>query len=316
MEPSTLLPLDGLSEGYGLRDDALDQLLMTSGYREVTMQYRAAIKTIQEAFSTDSRIRIIALPLDEDQDPLWPHLAWMPLWSNRDTCVLVADPLESPCHHDRDYLIPLGFAQHYTHVFDEYPYYLPKTTPNMLWPSYLNCQPVRVTPDYVLDSKVPHQPEDSDPTVYSMTLEAIQRLRAYVADHQLIGHDFTTGVAYHHMTYLYELPLPSYPDAASSPWLLSFLLIDAARAVNTLGKTNYLTWSGLRGIVDHARTCIQEFDQLIGKVSSSAAFSTKFDSLRELFIPLKPETLRNPIDTNSLLCQMLEAAGIIQDDTE
>ena len=83
MEPSTLLPLDGLSEGYGLRDDALDQLLMTSGYREVTIQYRAAIKTIQEAFSTDSRIRIIALPLDEDQDPLWPHLAWMPLWSNR-----------------------------------------------------------------------------------------------------------------------------------------------------------------------------------------------------------------------------------------
>ena len=47
MEPSTLLPIDGLSEGYGLRDDALDQLLMTTGYREITLQYRSAIKRIQ-----------------------------------------------------------------------------------------------------------------------------------------------------------------------------------------------------------------------------------------------------------------------------
>ncbi|MFX0169900.1 MAG: hypothetical protein ACFE89_11170 [Candidatus Hodarchaeota archaeon] len=315
MEPSTLLPLDGISEGYGLRDDALDQLLMTTGYREATIKYLPAIKTIQDTFSTDTRIRIIALPLDEDQDSLWPHMAWMPLWSNRDTCVLVADPLETPCRHDFDYLIPLGFTQFFTHAYDDYPYYLPNTTPSMVWPSYLDCQPVRVTPDYVLDPIVPHEPDDSDPTIYSIMLEAILRLRTYVADHILIERGFTIGVVHHYMSYLYELPLPTYPEAASSPWLLSFLLIDAARAINTLGKTDYLTWAGLCGIVDHARARVFELDQLKGNVSAPGSFNSKFDQLRESFIPLKHTAFRNPIDAHSFLCQLLITAGVLQDET-
>jgi hypothetical protein len=315
MEPSTLLPPDGLSEGYGLRDEALDQLLMTTGYREVTINYFPAIKAIQETFSTEIRIRIIALPLDEDQGPLWPHMAWMPLWSNRDTCVLVADPLETPCYHDLDYLIPLGFAQYYTHALGEYPYYLPSTTPDMLWPLYLDCHPVRITPDYTLCPTVPHQPEDSDPTVYSIALEAIMRMRAYIADHILIERGYLTGVVYHHTTRLFEMPLPSFPEAVSSPWLLSFLLIDAARAVNTLGKTDYLTWAGLRSIVDHARSRIFELDQMNGKVSSPSSFTAKFDELREWFIPIKPEDFQNPTDANAFLCQMLVKAGILQDES-
>ena len=64
MEPSTLLPPDGLLEGYSLHDEGLGQLLMTTGYREVTQQYRPAIQSVQEAFTSDLRIRIISLPID------------------------------------------------------------------------------------------------------------------------------------------------------------------------------------------------------------------------------------------------------------
>lgn len=315
MDPSTLLPLDGLSEGYGLRDDALNQLLMTTGYREVTLQYRPAIKNIQKAFSSDTRLRIIALPLDEDQDPLWPHMAWMPLWSNRDTCVLVADPLEPPCRHDTEYSIPFGFAQHYSHTVEDYPYYLPGTTPEMLWPKYLENHPIRLSSAYILNPKVPPHVDDSDPTIYSITLEVILRLRAYIADHLLMMRGFTSGVTYQHTTLLYELPLPSYPDAVQSPWLLSFLLIDAARAMLTLGKLNYLTFTGLRSLVDQARTRLQELDRHVGKIHSQPTLVSKFDLAIRCFSTLQPFQLRNPSETNQFVCELLEKVGIFQADT-
>lgn len=311
MEPSTLLPLDGFSEGYGLRDDALDEMLMTTGYREITLQYRSAIKTIQDAFSSDIRLRIIALPLDDEQDPLWPHMAWMPLWSNRDTSVLVADPLESPCRHNLEYLIPHGFAQHHAHTIQEYPYYLPRTTPNLLWPQYLDCHPINISPTYVVNPMIPHQPEDSDPTVFSLTLEAILRLRAYLADQLLMQRGFSAGVAYQHTTLLYELPLPVFPDATESPWLLSFLLIDTARAVITLGQTEYLTWAGLRNLIDHARERLQNLDQLTGNTS---VLITQFDQIHQCFTNLQPATLCDPIETNEFLFRLLEKAGIFQKD--
>jgi hypothetical protein len=315
MEPSTLLPLDGLSEGYGLRDDALDQLLMTTGYRDVTLQYRPAIKLIQKAFNSDTRLRIIALPLDEDQDPLWPHMAWMPLWSNRDACVLVADPLEPPCRHDTEYSIPLGFAQHFAHTVENFPYYLPGTTPEMLWPKYLKNSPIRLSTAYVLNPKVPHQVDDSDPTIFSITLETILRLRAYIADHLLVERGFASGVTYQHMTMLYELPLPAYPDAAYSPWLLSFLLIDAARAVMTLGKSNYLTFSGLRSLIDQARGRLNELDRRVGKSSSQLTLVSKFDLAHKCFTSLQPSQLRNLSDTNQFVCELLENVGLFQTDT-
>ena len=315
MEPSTLLPLDGLSEGYGLRDDALNQLLMTTGYREVTLQYRPAIKNIQKAFSSDTRLRIIALPLDEDQDPLWPHMAWMPLWSNRDTCVLVADPLEPPCRHDTEYSIPLGFAQHYSHSVEDYPYYLPGTTPEMLWPKYLENRPIQLSSAYILNPNVPHQVDDSNPTIYSITLEAILRLRAYIADHLLMKQGFASGVTYQHTTMLYELPLPAYPDAAHSPWLLSFLLIDAARAVMTLDKSNYLTFAGLRTLADQARTRLQDLDHRVGNNNSQSTLVSKFDLAHKCFTSLQPAQLRDPSDTNQFVCKLLENVGLFLTDT-
>jgi hypothetical protein len=315
MEPNTLLPLDGLSEGYGLRDDALDQLLMTTGYREVTFQYRPAIKIIQKAFCCDTRLRIIALPLDEDQDPLWPHMAWMPLWSNRDSCVLVADPLEQSCRHDTEYSIPLGFAQYYAHTVENYPYYLPGTTPEMLWPKYLENQPIQLSAAYVLNPKVPHQIDDSDPTFFSITLEAILRLRAHIADHLLVERGFASGVTYQHLTILYELPLPAYPDAAHSPWLLSFLLIDAARAVLTLRNSKYLAFTGFRNLVDQARTRLQELDRRVGKIDSQSTLVSKFDLVSQCFASLQPATLRNPSKTIQFICELLERVGLFLADT-
>ncbi|MFX1492255.1 MAG: hypothetical protein ACFFBU_08325 [Promethearchaeota archaeon] len=314
MEPSTLLPLDGLTEGYGLRDDALDQMLMTSEYREVTIQYRSAIRTIQEAFCSDKRLRIIAFPLNDDQDPLWPHMAWMPLWSNRDTCVLVADPLEPSSRHDLDYLIPQGFAQHAAHVTNGFPYYLPNTTPEMLWPQYLDCHPIRISPLHILNPKVPHQPDESEPTVFAITLEAILRLRGFIADNLLIDRSFSTGVAYQHATLLYELPLPEHPDAANSPWLLSFLLIDAARAAVTLGKTNYFTWTGLRSIIDRARCRISELDHLLGNIKPIRTFTKQFDQIHHCFTMLHPSIIRDPSDTNRFICELLAKADIFQED--
>jgi hypothetical protein len=314
MEPSTLLPLDGLSEGYGLRDEALDQMIMTTGYREITLQYRSAIKNIQDAFCIDMRLRIISMPFDDEDDPLWPHMAWMPLWSNRDTCVLVADPLQPPSRHDIDYLIPLGFAQHYAHTEEEYPYYMPISTPEMILPKYLECQPIRLSPMYVLNSQIPQDPDNNDPTVFSLALEAILRLRAYIADQLLIDRGYATGVAYQHTTLLYELPLPTCSEGFDSPWSLSFLLVDMARAISTLGKTDYLTWTGLQSLIDHSRSRLKEFDLLLGSVTPNPTFLNQFDKIHQHFVTLHRSLLRSPSETNQFICELLEKVGILQEE--
>ena len=313
MEPSTLLPLDGLSEGYGLRDDALDQLLMTTGYREVTLQYRSAIQNIQDAFCSDMRLRIISMPFDDEEDPLWPHMAWMPLWSNRDTCVLVADPLHPPSRHDIDYLIPLGFAQHFAHSEEDYPYYMPVTAPEMILPQYLECHPIQLSPIHVLNPQIPHDPKDRDPTIFSLTLEAIFRLRAYIADQVLIDRGYKTGVVYQHTTLLYELPLPVYSEVTESPWSLSFLLMDAARAIITLGQTDYLTWTGLHNLMDHARSRLRELDLLVGNVPPNPTFIEQFDQIHQQFTTLHRSLLRTPSETNQFIFELFEKAGIIQE---
>ncbi len=314
MEPNTLLPSEGLSEGYGLRDEALDQMLMTTGYREVTLQYRSAIKRVQAAFCSDMRLRIISMPSEDDEAPLWPHMAWMPLWSNRDTCVLVADPLQSPSHHNIDYLIPLGYAQHFAHTEEDYPYYMPITTPEMVLPPYLECQPISLSPISTLNPRIPHDPTDSDPTIYSLTLEAIFRLRAYLADQLLIERGYTNGVAYQHIALLYELPLPSYLEAVEEPWALSFLLIDTARAIITLGQTDYLTWTGLHNLIEHARSRLHELDLLVGNVGPHSSFLDEFDRIHQYLVNIHKSILRAPSETNQFIYELLLKAGIIHEE--
>jgi hypothetical protein len=314
MEPSTLLPLEGLSEGYGLRDDALDQMLMTTGYREVTLQYRSAIKRVQDAFCSDMRVRIISMPFDEEEDPLWPHMAWMPLWSNRDTCVLVADPLHTPSRHDIDYRIPMGFAQHFTHTVEEYPYYMPANTPEMVLPQYLECHPIRLFPMYVLNPQIPHEVDDTDPTIFALTLETIIRLRTYIADQLLIERGYATGVTYQYTTLLYELPLPAYPEMVESPWSLSFLLMDMARAIITLDHTDYLTWPGLHNLIDNARSRLRDLDLLVGKLPPKSTFLKQFDELHQYCTSLHCSLLRVPTETNKFIFNLLEKAGIVQED--
>ncbi len=315
MEPSTLLPLEGLSEGYGLRDEALDQMLMTTGYREVTLQYRSAIKKVQDAFGSDMRARIILMPFDDEEDPLWPHMAWMPLWSNRDTCVLVADPLRPPSRHDIDYLIPVGFAQHYVHTVEDYPYYMPANTPEMVLPQYLECHPIHLSPMYALNPQIPHDVDDADPTIFSLTLEAIFRLRTYIADQLLIDHGYATGVMYQHTTLLYELALSAYPEIAESPWSLSFLLIDMARAIITLGHTNHLSWTGLQNLIDYTRSRIRELDLLVGNLPPKHTFLNQFDELHQYCTSLHRSLLRVPTETNQFIIDLLEKAGIFQEDS-
>ncbi len=314
MEPSTMLPLDGLSEGYGLRDDALDQMLITTGYRDVTLNYRSAIKNIQNAFYSDKRLRIISMPFDDEEDQLWPHMAWMPLWSNRDTCVLVADPLQTPSRHDIDYLIPLGFAQHYAHAEEDYPYYMPINTPEMILPQYLECYPIRSSPMYALDPRIPHDLEDNDPTIFSITLETIIRLRAYIADQLIIDRGYTTGVAFQHTNLLYELPLPPYPEVADSAWSLSFLFMDIARSIITLGQTDQLTWTGLHNLITQVRSRIRELDLLLGNVKPNITYLEKFDQIHQIFSRLNPSLLQSPNDANQFIVELLEKCGILREE--
>ncbi len=114
---------------------------------------------------------------------------------------------------------------------------------------------------------------------------------------------------------LYELPLPAYPDAAQSPWLLSFLLIDAARAVLTLGKLNYLTFAGLRSLVDQARIRLQELDRHVEKIHSQATLVSRFDLAIRCFSSLQLFQLRKPSETNQFVCELLEKVRIFQADT-
>ena len=255
------------------------------------------------------------MPFDEEEDPLWPHMAWMPLWSNRDTCVLVADPLHVPSRHDIDYFIPLGFAQYFAHIEEDYPYYMPISAPEIVLPKYLECHPIRLTPMYALNPRIPHDPDDSDPTVFSLTLEAIFRLRAFIADHLLIDRGFANGVAYQHTTLLYELPLPTHPEVEESTWSLAFLLMDTARAIITLGLTDYLTWTGLHNLINHARSRLRELDHLVGNVSPNPTFLNQFDQIHQYFTTLHPSLIRSPTEANTFLFELLEKAGIFQEES-
>jgi hypothetical protein len=309
MEPNTMLPPEALCKGYGLRDEALDELLMTGDAREVTLQYRSAIKTVQEALSSDTRIRIIALADDEEQR-LSSHLAWLPLWSNRDTCVLIADPFEPLCRYDLDYLIPLGFAEHFACATARYPYYLPATSPVQLWPSYLDCRlislPIAQFPHSVSSQD---SDEERESTMFALILEVLQRLRATGGDHLLIEHQLTGGVVYNHVTRLFEVALAELPTA-ESPWLLSFVLIDAARSVATLANTDFLTWMGFTSLADHARERLHEFEPLAAMVKPNWRILDEFDHLCQSFASVRPQLLRDPSATNALLGDLLRHAGI------
>jgi len=315
MEPNITLPPDALCKGYGLRDEALDELLMTTRAREVTLQYRPGIKVVQDAFSSDTRIRIIALPDDEEQ-LLASHLAWLPLWSNRDTCVLIADPLESLCRHDLDYLVPLGFAEHFAHANARYPYYLPATSPSQLSPPYLDCQPIRLPLMQPTSATCSPDSEDEDgPRMSALILEVLLRLRAMVADQLLIEHQLTNGVVYNHATRLFEMALPELPTP-ESPWLLSFVLIDAARSVTTLANTDYLTCMGFTSLVNHARERLREFESIAGMLRPGWCLADEFDHLCQILASVRPQLLRDPSATSVLLSHLFRHAGIDFDEDQ
>ena len=148
----------------------------------------------------------------------------------------------------------------------------------------------------------------------SITLEAIIRLRSYIADHILINRGFVTGVAYQHTTLLYELPLPAHSEVANSAWTLPFLLMDTAQAIVTVGETDYLTWTGLHNLIDHARNRLRDLDLLIGNVTPNQTFLDKFDHIHQYFTCLYPSLLRAPDEANQFIFELLETAGLFQEE--
>ncbi len=311
MEPSTILPPTSLHEGYGLEDESLDRLLMTTGYREVSLQYRPAIETVQEAFNSVTRLRIIALPLNEGETATTPHLAWVPLWSNKDTCTLIANPCELPSRHDDTYLIPRGFAEHYAHTVASHPYFMPAMTPDQFWPCYLDCQPITLASTQPITNGVaPSSNKDADATIFAILLEFLIRLRGYVADHLLIEQGFANGVTYHHNTLLYELPIPDFAATPDAFFHLSFLLLDTARAVTTLSRTAYLTQSGLTGLIGHTRAQLAKLDHLVSAMKPDFLVTQQFDRLSDYFTRLYPNSLRDPTVTCKAIGKLLQHAGI------
>ncbi len=311
MEPSTILPPTSLHEGYGLEDESLDRLLMTTGYREVSLHYRPAIEAVQEAFNSVTRIRIIALPLDESETATSPHLAWVPLWSNKDTCTLIANPCELPSRHDDTYLIPRGFAEHYSHTVASYPYYMPSSTPDQFWPSYLDCQPITPESTQPITTGLPGAShKDPDATMFAILLESLIRLRGYVADHLLIEQGFANGVAYHHNTLLYELPIPDFAATPDAIFHLSFLLFDAARAVTTLSRADFLTQRGLASLIGHARTQLGKIEHMVAALRPDFHIIKQFDQLHAYFTRFHPNSLRDATTTCKVLGTLLRHAGI------
>lgn len=311
MEPSTILPPTSLCEGYGLEDESLDRLLMTTGYREVSLHYRPAIETVQTAFNSVTRIRIIALPLSQSETATSPHLAWVPLWSNKDTCTLIANPCELPSRHDDTYLIPRGFAEHFAHTVAGYPYFMPSSTPDQFWPSYLDCQPISPASTQPITNMSSHSSDkDQDATIFAILLETLIRLRGYVADHLLIEQGFINGVAYHHNTLLYELPIPDFAATPDAYFHLSFLLLDAARAVTTLSRADYLTQKGLANLIGHTRTQLCKLDHLVSALKPGFFVSQQFDKLYDYFRKLHTHSFHDPLATCKALGELLRYAGI------
>jgi hypothetical protein len=284
---------------------------MTTGYREVSLHYRPTIEYVQTAFNSVTRIRIIALPLSESETATSPHLAWVPLWSNKDTCTLIANPVELPSRHDDTYLIPRGFAEHFAHTVASYPYFMPSSTPDQFWPSYLDCQPISPTSTQPLTNiSSLTSDKDHEATMFAILLETLIRLRGYVADHLLIEQGFNNGVAYHHNTLLYELPIPDFAATRDAYYHLSFLLLDTARAVTTLSRADYLTPRGLASITSHTRTQLSKLDHMVSALKPGFLVSQQFDKMHAYFRRLHPSAFRDPVTTCKALGELLRFAGI------
>ncbi len=106
------------------------------------------------------------------------------------------------------------------------------------------------------------------------------------------------------------MPLPIPTEVANSQLALSFLLLDTARAIVTVGETDYLTWTGLHNLVDHARQRLRELDLLLGNVTPNHTFLDKFDHIHQHFTCLYPSLLRVPDETNQFIFELLEKTGL------
>jgi hypothetical protein len=132
-------------------------------------------------------------------------------------------------------------------------------------------------------------------------------------DQLLIEHQLTGGVAYNHITRLFEMALPELPTA-DSPWLLSFVLIDAARSVATLASIDFLTWAGFTRLSDHARERLRELEALAAIVKPNWRIVAEFQHLCQSFTRVHHGLLRDPSATSILLGDLLRHAGITSEE--
>jgi len=137
-----------ITEGYGLRDEDLNEIILIERLNDVSKKFSGAIRRIQDKFDSKARIRLIEFSELSGSTPdskLWysrlihghRHIFHSHVHSNKNCCVLF---YYAGCTKDRTLLnkrvLPHEFAHYYQWASQGFPCLLPRGIPKEFVPQF------------------------------------------------------------------------------------------------------------------------------------------------------------------------------------
>lgn len=137
-----------VTKGYGLREEDLNEIIEMERLKDVSKRFSGPIQRIQRKFNSKTKIRIIEFnelsgANVESED--WfrrridgqRHIFFSHINSNKDCCVLfLYSGFDAKQKLFSERILPHEFAHHYQWVSENFPCFLPKSTPKEFLPQF------------------------------------------------------------------------------------------------------------------------------------------------------------------------------------
>jgi hypothetical protein len=147
MSSSEIIPF--ITKGYGLSDEDLNEIILRQKLNDISEDYSADIRAIQNRLSTKLRMRILKFNelsgysiesriFFRQLINITRHLFYHYLYSNRDCCVVLiySGLKEKDTELFSCRLLPHEFAHHYQLVAESFPKLLPRGAPLDFFPQF------------------------------------------------------------------------------------------------------------------------------------------------------------------------------------
>lgn len=143
-----------LVEGYGLKEEDLNEIILIERLKDITQRFSIQIKKIQDTFDFQSKMRIIEFHELSGADASsqdWfrqlilaqRHVFYSPIHSSKDCCVLflyAGHGTKDTMFRQR--ILPHEFAHHFAWASEGFPILLPKNYPRELYPQFAECRKI------------------------------------------------------------------------------------------------------------------------------------------------------------------------------